>query len=148
MLNPSKRYEHWERYTERIRNLFSDVEDDLNIKFTPYNTEPDQDTPAVRKLFDMLADITAFAEKHTGELRKEADEWEDEQEKEYCLYEAWENRLCPIVMLATNEWPGNFHLIAMLKHRDGMDRRDTEQAVALWQAQEREALRAMHKAVS
>lgn len=72
MLNPKQRYELWEDYRERITELFRDVEDDLHSEFAPYDqSEADKDTQKVRRLFDMLADLSAFVVMHTDELEEE-----------------------------------------------------------------------------
>lgn len=141
MLNPDDRYYIWDTYRERVSRLFTDVEDTLHSRFAPFNqSEADKDTPAVRKLFDMLADLDAFVESHTEKVRIEYEAWEDERVNLERSFSAWELGLCPDVM--RHVWTGDFAKIAALKQVKGISREDTEQAVALWRAQRKQAVNA------
>ena len=143
MLNPDDRYYIWNTYRERVSRLFTDVEDVLHSRFAPYNqSEADKDTPAMRKLFDMLADLDAFVERHTEEVYRQYSDWEDAQINAERSFSAWELGLCPEVMRYAKVWAGDFAKIAKLKHVKGISREDTEQAVALWQAQRKQAVNA------
>ena len=72
MLSPERRLELWSDYRKRISDLFNDVECDLHEQFAPYSqSEADKDTASVRKLFDMLADVSAYVDRHTYELEDE-----------------------------------------------------------------------------
>lgn len=143
MLNPDDRYYIWDTYKERISRLLSDVEDTLHYRFAPFSkSEADPDTPAMRKLFDMLADLGAFVEQHTDEVCRQYSDWEDEQinlKRSFC---AWKSGLCPAVMRETNIFTEDFVNIANLKQGTGISSSDTEQSVSLWQMQRKQAANA------
>ncbi|MBQ7220738.1 MAG: hypothetical protein IJS28_07150 [Synergistaceae bacterium] len=116
MLNPEERYNIWQDYRERASKFFSDVEDDLDYKFSPYRqSEADKDTPVVRRLFDMLADVSAFIERHANELEQEYSDWAEMQSNLSRCFTAWECGLCPEFMLHSNEWAGDFYRISAFK---------------------------------
>ena len=150
MLTAEGRYSIWESYKERVRELFIDVESDLDGKFAPYRfengklVEADKDTPEMKKLFDMLADLDAFVERNFNRAHTEYSEWEDEQHNLQRNFEAWSLGLCPE---AVKEIP-NMHMpelgqgyaydaIAKLRQVSGISKEDTEHAVELWKAHRR-----------
>ena len=139
MLNPEERYNIWQGYKERAAKFLSDVEDDLEYKYAPYRkSEADKDVPAVRRLFGMLAEISAYLERHAEELDAEYSDFEDEQVNLRDFYDAWELSLCPVVMRESRI--ANFPFgkgyawknIARFKEERGISRTDTEQAISLW----------------
>ena len=143
MLNPDDRYYIWDSYRERVSKLFRDVEDTLHSRFAPFNqSEADPDTPAIRKLFDMLADLDAFVEHHTEEVHRQYSDWAEAQINLERSFSAWELGLCPEVMCKANEWISDFAKIASFKQGKAISKEDTEQAVALWRAQRKQAVNA------
>ena len=67
----------WQGYKERAQNFWSDVEDDLHFKFAPhFSNDDDKDTPNVRKLFNLLCDVSQFIETHADELENEFETYE------------------------------------------------------------------------
>lgn len=133
MLNPDDRYYIWDTYRERVSRLFTDVEDTLHSRFAPFSqSEADKDTPAMRKLFDMLADLDAFVSRHADEVHAEYSAWEDEQINLDRSFSAWQLGLCPEVMRHAKVWTGDFAKIANLKQEKAISKEDTEQAVSLW----------------
>ena len=60
----------WQSYSKRVNKLWGDVEDNLRYSFAPYYLEPDEDTPNVRKLFNLLEDVSVFISCHLDELEK------------------------------------------------------------------------------
>ena len=71
-MNIDDKIDIWTAYSKRADNFFADVEDDLHYAFAPYYLEPDEDTPNVRKLFNLLADLSAFISCHLDELENSA----------------------------------------------------------------------------
>ena len=70
----------WQSYSKRVNKLWSGVEDDLEYSFAPYYLEPDEDTPNVRKLFNMLADLSAYISCHLDELENSFNKINSQQE--------------------------------------------------------------------
>lgn len=150
MLTAEDRYSIWEEFHKRVRELFIDVEDALSSKFAPYRfedgklVEADKDTPEVKKLFDMLADLDAFVEGNYKRAYSEYCKWEDEQYNVQRCFEAWSAGLCPE---ALKDIP-NMHMpeygqgyayeaIAQLKQSSGISKEDTAKAVELWKVSRR-----------
>ena len=84
MLHIEDRCNWWEQTYEAVHKLFSNVEDALNWKFAPYKkngvlVEADKDTPEVKELFDMLADLDAYLKQKLNMSRSELRQWEDKQ---------------------------------------------------------------------
>ena len=71
-MNIDDKIDCWNAYSKRADKFFADVEDDLHYAFAPFYSEPDEDTPNVRKLFNMLADVSAFISAHLDELEHSA----------------------------------------------------------------------------
>lgn len=150
MLTPEERFNAWQEFHSAVHKLFSNVEDALNSKFAPYEfedgvlVEPDKDTPEVKKLFDMLADLDAFLQKKEESVGAEYSKYLAEQANLQNSFEAWSLGLCPQVMRTLpnkhmNFWWEYWPKIAKLKQTRGISREDTEQAVALWEAECRKA---------
>ena len=139
MLNAEDRYYIWENYADRARKFFSDVEDTLNSRFAPYLESADKDTPEMRKLFDMLADLTEFLQEKKASSQKEYVAWDTEQYSLSNCFMAWEVGLCPHVMLKEAAYlsllRADWKEIAKLRQSIGMTMEDTQEAVELWKAQ-------------
>lgn len=139
MLNPEDRYDIWESFANRARKFFSDVEDALDNRFAPYQEPEDQDTLEMRKLFNMLADLTEFLEEKKTTADKEYTLWDTEQSNKYRNFEAWSLGLCPQVMQKIGAYFDLWHVkwdkIARLKQKREIDKQDTVQAVELCKAQ-------------
>ena len=148
MLTAEERFSIWESYKERVRELFIDVESDLDGKFAPYRFEngklvaADKDTPEMKKLFDMLADLDAFVERNFNRAHAEYCKWEDEQHHMQNSFEAWSVGLCPEVLKDIPNAPEfgegyAYDKIAELRQGSGISKEDTEHAVELWKAHRR-----------
>ena len=148
MLTAEDRYSIWEEFHKRVRELFIDVEDALSSKFEPYRfedgklVEADKDTPEVKKLFDLLADLDAFVEGNYKRAYSEYCKWEDEQYNVQRCFEAWSLGLCPE---AVKDIPNMqefregyaYEAIAELKQSSGISKEDTAKAVELWKVYRR-----------
>lgn len=148
MLTAEDRYSIWEEFHKRVRELFIDVEDALSGKFEPYRfedgklVEADKDTPEVKKLFDLLADLDAFVEGNYKRAYSEYCKWEDEQYNVQRCFEAWSLGLCPE---AVKDIPNMqefrkgyaYEAIAELKQSSGISKEDTAKAVELWKVHRR-----------
>ena len=154
MLTTEERFSIWESYKERVRELFIDVESDLDGKFAPYRfengklVEADKDTPEMKKLFDLLADLDAFVERNYNRADAECVEWEDERYNLQRCFEAWSVGLCPEAVKDIPNMPEfgegyAYDRIAELRQSSCIDREDTANAVKLWKAQRRIGLRAI-----
>ena len=144
MLTPEERYDFWEELEDRVRKLFSDIEDALNGRFAPYKFEngelvkPDKDTPDVQWVFDTLADLEGFLQRKKKASNEEYSAWDTEQDNASSAFTAWSLGLCPSVMSSVRRhmdflcdyWPE----IAKLKQEHGISKEDTAQAVSLWDA--------------
>ncbi len=144
MLTPEERSYIWHDLYSRVHDLFIDVEDVLDSKFAPYKYEngelvqPDKDTPKVKELFDMVADLDGFLKVQDRTANREYSDWLDVEANKNKAFEAWSLGLCPQEMLAAPKhmdfaceaWPE----IAKLKQERGISREDTAQALALWEA--------------
>ena len=148
MLAAEERFSIWESYKERVRELFIDVESDLDGKFAPYRfengklVEADKDTPEMKKLFDLLADLDAFVERNCNRAHAEYSEWEDEQLNLQRSFEAWSLGLCPEAVKDIPNMPEfgegyAYDKIAELRQSSGISKEDTEHAVELWKAHRR-----------
>ena len=137
MLAAEERFSIWESYKERVRELFIDVESDLDGKFAPYRfengklVEADKDTPEMKKLFDLL-----------NRAHAEYSEWEDEQLNLQRSFEAWSLGLCPEAVKDIPNMPEfgegyAYDKIAELRQSSGISKEDTEHAVELWKAHRR-----------
>ena len=139
MLNAEDRYNVWSNYAERARKFFNDVEDTLNSRFAPYREAADKDTPEIRKLFDMLADLTEFLQEKKASSHKEYVAWDTEQYNLSNCFMAWEFGLCPQVMLKEAAYlfllGADWKDIARLKQSKGISAKDTQEAVELLKAQ-------------
>ena len=139
MLNPDDRLVLWQDFYERVNDLFRDVEDALNNKFAPYREEPDKDTPEVKKLFDMLADLDATLQQKVSRSSEECEDWDEEQRNMQDAFEAWSRGLCPSVMRSRPRYweyyqPETFEQVARLRQSAGMSMEDTKQALAAFEA--------------
>ena len=139
MLNPDDRLVIWQDFYERVSDLFMDVEDVLDNKFAPYQEQPDKDTPEVKKLFDVLADLDAELQRKVKSSSEECSDWYDERQNAQDAFEAWSRGLCPKEMQARPRlWgyyqPETFEQIARLKQSTGISREDTKQAMAVFEA--------------
>lgn len=143
MLNPKQRYLLWEDYRKRVSALFGDVECDLHDQFAPYmQAEVDQDTETVRHLFDMVADLSAFVDRHTNELHEEYTAWQDGEASAQKAFEAWECGLCPCALSGVTNAPEPngktaYENIAALLERDTVNFGDTKHATAIWSSASR-----------
>ena len=140
MLNPDDRLVLWQDFYERVNDLFRDVEDVLNNKFAPYREEPDKDTPEVKKLFDVLADLDAALQRKVDSSSEECEDWYEEQRNAQDAFEAWSRGLCPKVMRSRPRlWnyyqPETFEQVARLRQHGNMSMEDTKQALAAFEAQ-------------
>ena len=146
MLTPYERIEIWQEFYDKVHRLFINVEDVLSSKFAPYRFEngelvrPDKDTPEVKKLFDMVADLDTFLKKRKDSSEREYSDWLDVEVNKQKAFDAWSLGLCPQVMRSIPQH-SMFHSghvwakIAQLKQERGISQEDTLQAVALWEAQ-------------
>ena len=145
-----ERFSIWDSYKERVRELFIDVESDLDWKFAPYRfengklVEADKDTPEMKKLFDLLADLDAFVERNFNRAHAEYSEWEDEQLNLQHSFEAWCLGFCPAVMknIPNMHMPElgqgyAYDAIAKLRQVSGISKKDTEHAGEVWKAHRR-----------
>ena len=148
MLTAEERYSIWEEFHKRVRELFIDVEDALSSKFEPYRfedgklVEADKDTPKVKKLFDLLADLDAFVEGNYKRAYSEYCKWENEQYNVQRCFDAWSAGLCPEALkdIPNMQEFGEgyaYDTIAKLKQSSGISKEDTAKAVELWKVHRR-----------
>ncbi len=139
MLNPDDRLVIWQDFYERVNDLFRDAEDVLNNKFAPYREEPDKDTPEVKKLFDVLADLDTVLQQKVRSSSEECEDWYEEQRNAQDAFEAWSQGLCPSVMRTRPRYieyyrPETVEQVARFRQHAGMSIEDTKQALAMFEA--------------
>ena len=150
-LTPADRLDFWERFYKRVNELFSEVEDELNSKFQPYCfdekgelVKADKDTPDVKKLFDMLADLDVYLQGKFKSADDEHSKWTDEQANLYDCFNAWSLGLCPeeIRKVSNSYFRANggmsidaWACISKLRTEKCINREDTRQAIAIWTAE-------------
>ena len=134
MLSPIVRSSLWRDYSNKLAQLFADVQDDLYLFFMPASGLNDKDAPNVRKLSDKLSSLHTFVLHHCKELddaRYAAGEAEE-------AFNAWVLGLCPAVMKeitrTVNGVKDVWSEIAEYKSLPEINKEDTLAAIEMWKA--------------
>ena len=136
MLTPEDRFYCWQSYSERIRELFNDIDDDLIYRFAPYGKPQDKDTHNVKAIRDILEKLYDFVDEHYQELDAEFSVYDTERSNSQICFMAWLYGLCPNVLKENHLlWTMDYERIAKFKQSEKISREDTQQAVELWKQQ-------------
>lgn len=136
MMNPEDRYNNWQELTERVKELFVDVEDVRDTIYARYNQEPDKDTPFIDELFTRLDSLNDFMKSHLSELESAYDIYEEEQYNLMSNFEAWRTGLCPKLMRKVSCF--SYDDVAKFKTQKAVSYQDTQQAILRWNEQEKQ----------
>ena len=105
-MNTEEKVAQWEEYYEALSKLFNDVNNIFCTKcfydddwiFHEIHYQPDEDTPNITKLAELLKPVVEFTSKHLNELNQQ---WYRECEAKLNAekaFEAWKRNLCPLAM--------------------------------------------------
>ena len=72
MANPDVRFFWWQDYSDFLKKIASNLEDELydNFRFNQFNEQPDVDAPIAKMILDGLYQLADVAQNHTNKLRK------------------------------------------------------------------------------
>ena len=150
-MNCARKVYQWEKYHEAVRDLLSEVNDIFRTRcfYDFYNWEyhevqykPDEETPYLKKLSELLQAVKDFTQQHLDEL---SEQWSKECDEKLNLekaFEAWKRNLCPKVM---ENFPRYFNSndpfnsystydeVASFLNEKFISLEDTKNAVHLWQ---------------
>ena len=149
-MDTEEKVAQWEEYHEALSKLFNEVNDifctkcfyDDNLIFHEIHYQPDEDTPHIRKLVELLKPAVEFTSKHLNELNKLWDlECEAKLNAEKA-FEAWKRNLCPLVMKNVTRYMSSnsfnrfetYDEIAFYLTRSEINYARTKEAINLWQA--------------
>ena len=134
MLSPRVRSSLWRDYSNKLAQIYADVQDDMYLFFTPTSGFDDKDAANVRKLSDRLSSLHSFVLHHCKEL-DDAKYIAGEAEE---AFNAWVLGLCPAVMReithTVNGVKDVWCEIAEYRSLPEMNREDTLNAIELWKA--------------
>ena len=96
----------WKNYYEALFKLHSDIEDifrprcwyDDNWQYHEEYYVPDEHTPYLMKLSELLSNVCNFVKSHVDELNGQFERECDEKRNAEIAFEAWKRSLCPRLM--------------------------------------------------
>ena len=142
MLNPNEREAICKDYQERIYSLMSDIEDSIYQEYSIYGQEPDKDTPFIEELFKRVEVLYNFISEHYAELKTEAVKYEEEQNRFWDNFNAWNYGLCPKALEKYRIYFfSDMEGISEFKQVTGRsDYEQTVEAIEQWKANQRRAV--------
>ena len=142
MLNPSERETICQDYKDRIYSLMDDIECSIWQKYSIYGQAPDKDTPFMTELLEKVEELHAFISEHHARLYEEAVKYEDEQNRFWDNFNAWNYGLCPKALeLYRIHFVSDMEGIKEFKEVNGRaDYEQTKRAIEQWKANQRRAV--------
>ena len=105
-MSVEERVEQWEKYCEIISKLYSEIEDIFKPHYWydghwQYHEDyyfPDEQTPHLLKLSELLANVLNFVKSYLNELQAQYAQECNERHNAEIAFEAWCRNLCPKLM--------------------------------------------------
>lgn len=148
LLDCSEKVLRWEKYHEDVNEIFSEINDIFKTRCwyddkwqyheEPY--QPDEETPYLKKLAELLKSAHDFTKQHLDELHEQLNKEYQQAFNAELAFEAWRRNLCPQVMknipryFNANSFDRfeTYDEVASFLTENVISFQDTQKAVRLW----------------